>query len=346
MTRTLAATETRSGRNALLAILPLWLAACGGSEPETARATAATPPEPPAQVIPAGGLPARPATESGPRAARFEEAEAAYREGRFGEARTLFASQVATTPDRAIGHYMLGLAAWKSGDLAGAEAALARAVQLDSTHVKSRLNLARVLMDLGRDSEAIEQVGAALDLDSTSAEGFRLLARAQHRLGDVEAALDTYRHALITNDRDGWAMNNLGVLYLEEGDPEAALPPLARAVELRGTSPVFQHNLGIALERAGFPGAARLAFEAALQADSGYARARTSLARVTRTLEAATTPPVAASLRELADLFRHHIQMWRETAARTAGSPPVAPLPADTLPAVPADTVPPAGDSA
>lgn len=335
----------RRGYAALIPLIPLGLLACG-REPEPPRLALEVAPEQPATVQPAGGLPPRTVTPDRTRVPTLEEAELAYRAGQFGEARTLLVRYTAANPHQVTGNYLLGLAAWKSGDLPGAETALRRVLEEDSTHLKAHLNLARVLMDQGRDREAIERASAVLDLDSTSAEGLRLLARAQHRLGDREAALDTYRHALVLDDRDVWAVNNLGVLYLEDGEPESALPPLARAVELRGTAPVFQTNLGTALEKAGFLAAARDAYQAAVKADPTYARARSGLARTSRTIEMSGEPPAAVNLRELADLFRLHVQMWRETAERSTATPPEEPLPADTMPPVPTDSIPPAGDPA
>jgi tetratricopeptide (TPR) repeat protein len=212
---------------------------------------------------------------------------------------------------------MLGLSAWKSGDLERAASAFNRAIGLDSTHVKSYLNLGRVLLALDRDQEALELAVTVLDIDSTSAEGLRLLARAQHGLGEVDAAIDTYRHALVANDQEVWTMNNLGVLYLEEGDPEAALAPLARAVQLRGTAPVFQNNLGMALERAGFPVAAKRAYEAAVRADSTYIKAVKNRERLSAVAVDSTTVE-KVDLNELAELFRQQVKMWRDTDARPA----------------------------
>jgi tetratricopeptide (TPR) repeat protein len=268
----------------------------------------------PATVLPAGGLPPR-STEG--LVATFEEAESVYRAGQFAEATGLFESYVGSKPENPRGHYMLGLSAWKSGDLERAASAFNRAIGLDSTHVKSYLNLGRVLLALDRDQEALELAVTVLDIDSTSAEGLRLLARAQHGLGEVDAAIDTYRHALVANDQEVWTMNNLGVLYLEEGDPEAALAPLARAVQLRGTAPVFQNNLGMALERAGFPVAAKRAYEAAVRADSTYIKAVKNRERLSAVAVDSTTVE-KVDLNELAELFRQQVKMWRDTDARPA----------------------------
>ncbi|MEZ4585071.1 MAG: tetratricopeptide repeat protein [Gemmatimonadales bacterium] len=330
-------------KRALGAALPVFFLACGGEDPKPIPVTQI--PVGDAKVIPAGGLPpttTKPTEPAKPLVVTFEDAESIYKSGDYAKAKERFVDYVATKPENAFGHYMLGLSSWKSGDLAGAEKAFDKAIELDSTHVKSYLNSARVFLDQGRDHEAIERVLVALDLDSVSAEGFRLLARAQHRLGDVGAALDTYRHALVVNEKDTWTMNNLGVLYIEEGDPESALPPLARAVELRSTAPVFQNNFGTALERAGFLGAAKRAYQAALDADPSYAKARTSLTRVTEILEKDPSKDIVVNAPELAQLFRMHIQMWRDTEVKPVveePEPEIESEPVATPPAPSLDTV-------
>ena len=55
---------------------------------------------------------------------------------------------------------MLGLSAWKSGDLAKSESAFEVALRIDPKHVKSYVNLSRVLIEQKRLDEAIEQVDA------------------------------------------------------------------------------------------------------------------------------------------------------------------------------------------
>jgi len=298
------------------ALISLALAACGGKQPEPAADVTQTPaPEVEARVIPVASL--RPDTSEAartPSVVTYEGAEAVYREGNYDEATRLFETYVASRAENPWGHYMLGLSAWKSGDLKRAEAAFNRALELDPKHVKSHLNSARVLIDLGRDHEALERVTAALALDSTSSDGLRILARVRSRLGDVEGAILVYTRAIVLDEGDVWAMNNLGVLYLEQVPPrpEAALPPLARAVQLRPTSPIFENNLGMALEQAGHPIAAKRAYEAAVGADSTYTKAIRNLERLSQVQGDSTAAP-EVDLKGLAELFRQSIRVRRDS---------------------------------
>jgi superkiller protein 3 len=235
------------------------------------------------------------------------DAEAAYTARKYDEAAQLFASYTSANPDNPWGHYMHGLSAWKSGDSEQAMTSFDEALRLDPKHRKSLLNSARVLLDTGRPREALERVERAMAIEPLSAEGLRLLGRARYEMKQIPEAIDAYQRAIVLDERDVWAMNNLGLIYIQQDRSEAALPVLARAVELRADSPVFQNNLGTALERSGHVAAAKKAYEAALQADSSYAKAAASLERVTPLAASDTT---TVDLSTLVDEFKAEVRRW------------------------------------
>lgn len=317
MTRSIA--TPRNGRFlvAAFALVPMALAACSGKDSgnRTTSDAAGSPTIVSTSVTSSTDGSSQP-SGGAVNSATYADGEAAYEAGNYVEARRMFESYITTRPENPWGHYMLGLSAWKSGDLGSAEEAFTRAITLDSTHVKSYVNSARVLLDLGRNHEALERGQRAVALEPTSSDALRVVARAFHSMGQADSAIEAYRDALLVDDRDVWALNNLGVLYLDKGEPDLALPPLARAVQLRSTAPVFQNNFGLALERTGHVAAAQLAFQAALQADSTYAKAVVSLARVSA-LVADTTDVV--DIDELAQLFRMQLGIWRDNAGGTVG---------------------------
>src|SRR5262245_43652869 len=75
----------------------------------------------------------------------FADGETAYKVGKFGEATQIFELYTVQKPENAWGHFMLGLSASKSGDPAKAEKAFDEALRIDPNHVKSLVNLSRVL---------------------------------------------------------------------------------------------------------------------------------------------------------------------------------------------------------
>jgi tetratricopeptide (TPR) repeat protein len=210
----------------------------------------------------------------------FADGEAAYQSKNYGEATKLFERYIDRRPDNPWGHYMLGLSAWKSGDLVKSEAAFENALRLDPKHMKSLVNLSRVLIEQKRYDDAIVKLTAAEEVDPESATVPRLVARAHSAKGEFEQAVDAYRRAIALDMSDAWSMNNLGLLYLEHGFVEDALPYLAKAILMKENVAAFHNNLGMALEHQGRFVAAATAYKGALTADPGYKKAKQNLARV------------------------------------------------------------------
>jgi tetratricopeptide (TPR) repeat protein len=291
---------------AIAAMFALTVVACGDearpdpSTPVTVTSVSASTPAVPAVT----SAPATPVVV----AASYDDGEAAYRAGRYADAETIFTAYAEQKPGSISGQYMRGLSAWKAGDLQQATEAFDRALAIDSTHVKSLLNSARVYFQLGRADEAKDRVQRALALDSTSIDALRLHARALYNTGDTAGAIDAYRDVLMHDERDTWSMNNLGLIYIEQGNYEDAIAPLARAVELRGDAPVFHNNLGIALEGSRHYAAARDQFDRTLQVDSTYGKAAVSLERM-RGLAGDSVSDV--DLGEKAAEFVAYVRAWK-----------------------------------
>ena len=282
---------------AALLLIPLALA-CRDGAPSTSAGT--TDPVVSASV-PASKTDSGAISATAPQApVSYADAEQAYQRRSYGEAAQLFDGYRRQHADNAWGHYMYGLSAWKAGSPGDALAGFDEALRLDPDHRKSLFNSARVLLETGQPGQALERVERGLSLEPLSAEGHRLLGRARVELGQFDEAIEAYQRAIAIDDRDVWSMNNLGLLYIQQGQSDEALLPLARAVELRSNSPVFQNNLGTALERTGHVVEARQAYEAAVAADSGYAKAVSSLARVTPLVQPgdSTTIDLAEASRE------------------------------------------------
>lgn len=212
--------------------------------------------------------------------ASFAEGEAAYHAKNYGDATRIFEQYTTRRPENAWGHYMLGLSAWKNGDLARSESAFEVALRIDPKHVKSYVNLSRVLIEQKRLDDAIEQLTRASEADPESTEVPRLMARVYSAQQKTDEAIAAYRRAIALNDLDAWSMNNLGLLYFEQGFVEDAVPYLARAVEIKMNVPAFHNNLGMALEHMGRFGGAAEAYKGALAADPRYEKAKQNLARV------------------------------------------------------------------
>jgi Flp pilus assembly protein TadD len=262
-------------------------------------------------------LPVPTAETEAPRPVTYGEAEDAYRRGDYEEAFELFGVYCARKPENPWGHYMLGLSAWKAGLHEEAERALETSLSLDPLHVKSLVNLGRVLVEVGRPEEAEGYLLTARELDP-SADVHRVLGRAHHEMGDLDGAIDDYRSALVVDGEDAWSMNNLGLALIQEGRYDEALGPLARATRIRDDVAVFQNNLGLALERTGHPGSALLAFRAAVELDGSYEKASISLERVSALPGVDESEPM--DLETVARSFADEVEGWRR-AFEAVGEP-------------------------
>ena len=218
----------------------------------------------------------------------------------------------APAPETPVGHVTLGRTAWHAGDRDGAAREFRRALELDSSQVKVRLDLSRVLLEKGDAKGALVEIRGALGQDSTAGSAYRLLGRAHDVLGHTDSSVAAYRKAIVLNDQDAWAMNNLALVYIERGQYAEALKPLARAVEL-GTLPAFRNNLGLALERTGHYAAAAESYRAALTADTGYTKASVNLTRVSTLTDQPSAGTV--DLAALALEFMRDIEGWKQGPA-------------------------------
>ena len=281
-------------------------AACGDRNPDQARASepvgatsSTTTPTPVSTVKPALDI-------TGP--VTFEMADSAYRERRYDDATVLFKTYTDSRPKNAWGFYMLGLSAWKSGDREQAESAFVQALTIDSTHVKSHLNLSRVLLESGQPDSALEHIEAAIALDSTSSEPLRLQGRVFESQGKNDDAIVAYQRAIVKNDSDTWAMNNLGALYIRLERFEDAIGPLARANEIDDKVATFRNNLGMALESTGRFEQAVEQYRSALSIEGTYGKAVSNLQRVQQVKQDPSITPV--DLAERSKQFQDQISKW------------------------------------
>ena len=312
-------------------------AACGGGDAEKARVAAAVKSNgavvmPKAEPVSGATLVSNPASGTGsvdpdrtiPENVTYGDAEKVYALGRYREATDLFGAYVERKPENPWGRYMLGLSAWKSGDVELAESALREAVKLSPNHVKGSLNLARVLLDADKPKDAVEFATRATDIEPTNGEAWRVLGNALSELGEFDGAEQAYREALVVDDSDAWSMNNLGLLRIRHGLYEEALPPLARAVELKPNSALFQNNLGVALERTGHLVEALETYRKAVEADPSHGKAGASVTRLEPIV--AKSEPHPIHLSDLAGAFRDQISGWK-SGGELEPVPEVGPVP-------------------
>jgi TolB-like protein/Flp pilus assembly protein TadD len=150
----------------------------------------------------------------------------------------------------------------------GAEAAYSRALELNPSFSRARVQRAQLLAARGRPEEAVVETRRAEELDPLSAEVSQYLALMQYYAGDYDGALKQLEKARKLDDRSPRTYVALSRVHEARGDWEAAIAAIDRAIELSGgVVPAYQ---------------ALLARQYALSGDVAEARRRLSqIARTT-----------------------------------------------------------------
>jgi tetratricopeptide (TPR) repeat protein len=138
------------------------------------------------------------------------------------------------------------MAALRSGDAAGAERGLRKALRAVPDFVEAQYNLAYVMQSAGRLEEAIAGYRRAIALHPRMAAAHNNLANALRTQGRADEALAHYAEALRIDPRLADALANCGTLLRELGRVEEAIALLERAVALRPDAWPATVNLGIA----------------------------------------------------------------------------------------------------
>ena len=210
----------------------------------------------------------------------YADGDALFQAGKFVEATQVFEQYTVEKPNNPWGHFMLGLSESRIGDTEKAEKAFNEALRIDPDHMKSLLNLSRILIDKGRYDDAIVNLAHAGGLDPNSSEVYRLLGRTYNAEHKSDAAIDAYRRAIALDPTDAWSMNNLGLILIQKDKSSDAIPVLSKAVELQKNVPTFHNNLGMALEKTERFKAAAAEYKEALDADPNNAKAKSNLDRI------------------------------------------------------------------
>jgi len=238
------------------------------------------PPEP-AEPRPGPGPAPAAAGTAAAAAAQADRAARLLQAGEAEPARVLLEDLVARFPQVAPVWNNLASARKSLGDLAGAVAAMRRAVALSPDRAEMHYNLGNALEATGDDG-AQAAFRRAVELDpghSMAWNGLglalaRAVARGPARLAEAGAA---YRQALRHDSGNARAWNNLGALFYEENLPHPAIACLREAVSAAPELAIAHNNLANALRDTGRVGEALAAFRTALAMNPDYRDAHTNL---------------------------------------------------------------------
>jgi Flp pilus assembly protein TadD len=210
----------------------------------------------------------------------WKDGVALFDNGDYQAASEKLKTAVAGKPQDAYRRYLLGLALWKSGERASAEASLVESAKLDATRIKTWINLARVRHELGDRTGALEAADEALELDPASADALHQRGRALMELGRGDEALVALTTARELDADNGYIANTLGLLLIQLGKPAEAIEPLEAAKISLPHIAYVRNNLGVAYERTGRIDEAKTEYLAAVDAGDAGGKAMKSLVRL------------------------------------------------------------------
>ena len=208
------------------------------------------------------------------------DAEALRRNGRVGQAIALLRALIAKTPEWATPNYQLALALNASGDRAGAEISLRRALDLDPTLMPAATMLASALTQRGAPDEALRVLAACIASDEVDIHLLTAQGDALKSLGRQDAAISAYQRAALVSPTSGVGEHNLAAILGDAhrfSESEAATRR-ARAKGLDAPETWLIH--GRALRGLRQFDEAEAAFREAIRRRASYAEAHADLAQL------------------------------------------------------------------
>jgi tetratricopeptide (TPR) repeat protein len=194
--------------------------------------------------------------------------------GRLDEARAALETAVRLEPGHVATLGDLGNVLRLSGDLAGADVRYSMALALDPGDRAARMNRASLYSSQGRDAEALADYKSALG-SAPDPAALKGAVGVLDRMGDAAGALALCRCVLAEHPDHAEAHASAGfVLLKRELAPEAALPHLERAIAADPGDFDSLGNLGIALQDLGRLDEAIVAYDRVLAAQPDHRLAR------------------------------------------------------------------------
>lgn len=194
--------------------------------------------------------------------------------GRYDEAIEVFRSTMRMHPQGRVKMlYNIGSAHMEKGEVASAEEAFRRALDLEPESVKARNGLAVVLVRTGRSDEAVLELNRALRTDRQAVNVRGNLGAVLQSKGDLVGALEQYCEALRLRPADVDTARKVAALLSKTGRAAEAVPYYRLIAERAGDDAGAWYNLGAVLQRLGRMAEALRAYDRCLALEATHLRA-------------------------------------------------------------------------
>ena len=215
--------------------------------------------------------------------ARFDRAVRAARSGRNDEAIALYRELLAEDDGDPELHFNLARSLIETGDQAGAEEHLRRAIDTNPSHGAAHFNLALLLGRTGRTAGGALHLERAADIDPENLQWRMMRAQARADAGNASGARSELEEIVRLDPGAIEAHRLLAAMLLEAGEPARAADHLEALAALTPDDLRVHFNLGLTRFGTGQFGAAREALETALERFPGDLAVRHLLARLLAT---------------------------------------------------------------
>ncbi|WP_224366173.1 tetratricopeptide repeat protein [Hyalangium versicolor] len=149
---------------------------------------------------------------------------------------------------------------------------------------------ARLLISVGRSTEAIRVGEVAISRDPEEPDAYLVLGRAYMAAGNLSEAILRFQQAVHLAPEHGYALNNLGLAWLRANENAKAAEVLARAAALLPQVAYVHNNLGVAYERLGRTDEAQAAYATATRLSPRYVKARVNVDRMNKVASLGVIP--------------------------------------------------------
>jgi len=208
-------------------------------------------------------------------------AMALHRQGRLGEAETLYRQLLALRPDDPNLNHFIGVLLHQKGRSEEALTQVRRSIALDPNVASWHNNLGNILLDRHHHAEAALAFRRCLELDPANAEVRNNLGCLLRVCGQFAEAETVLRDAIRISPDSSAAHTNLALVLASQGRDDEAMVAGNRALELKPENPRSRRLLGLLYARRGRKDLAARVFRDWLARSPDDVQARHHLAAVT-----------------------------------------------------------------
>jgi TolB-like protein/tetratricopeptide (TPR) repeat protein len=163
-------------------------------------------------------------------------------QGKFEQAKDLFAKAIVIRPNEASAHKGLGDALSRLGKKEEAIESLKIAIKLQPEDEIVHAHLGIIYFTLGLYQQAVDKFLVAIQLNPAKSNNYSNLGGSYFYLGEFGKAAETFRQSIAVTPNAS-AYSNAGTNYYFQGDYEAAYSMFQQAVDLIPADFLFRGNL-------------------------------------------------------------------------------------------------------